>query len=167
MRTLTYFMTPLAEGIPPPARAHHSDSGYDLRTCIDFTIHPGEVRDVPTGLVFDIPERAFRNKVRGLFGLGTYVWELKIEQRTGNGGKGLFPAATVVDAGYRPNHDDPNGLTLRLRNVGSDVLTFKRGDAVMQGLFVRNYTPTLRQVPKACIRWNTKRGNKRFGATGR
>ena len=159
--------TSLAAGLPLPRLAHvGEDVGFDLPTAIDFTVEPGNSVKVPTGLVFDLPTATFR--VGGFFGIGGIPVRiaLVIEQRTGNGGRGLFPAATIVDPGYRPDASDENGLTLWLRNVGNDLLNFKRGDKVMQGLFILMAVPRLRLTPLDKIRWTTKRMGMRFGETG-
>jgi dUTPase len=159
--------TRLAAGLPLPQRAHASDVGFDLRSAIDFTVDPGKSVQVPTGLIFDLPIREFR--LGGFLGFGGAPFRiaLVIEQRTGNGGRGLYPAATIVDPGYRPDPEDEKGLTLLLRNVGTEVLVFARGDAVAQGLFSPIFTPIVLGVAAKRIRWNTDRGPKRFGATGR
>lgn len=162
------YQTPLAAGLPIPSRAHLTDVGFDLQTAIDFSVGPGDPVRVPTGLVFDLPEKPFY--IGGMFGFEGRIpfrIALIIEQRTGNGGRGLIPAATVVDPGYRPDHDDENGLTLLLRNIGRDILEFKRGDRVAQGLFIPMIAPELIGVPGKKVHWKTERGKKRFGDTGR
>lgn len=158
------YQTKLAEGLPLPARSHETDVGYDLATAVDFSVDPGCVVRVPTGLVFDLPLK--KRRLWFFFGPPLRLL-LQIEQRTGNGSRGLFPAATVVDPAYRSDRNDENGLTLALRNVSLETLSFKRGDRVMQGLFFLAVTPTLRGVKANRIRWITDRGSKRFGATGR
>jgi dUTPase len=181
MRINVYRTAP-AKDLPLPARAHESDIGYDLCSAIDFTVAPGDSIKVPTGLVFNLSEKTFY--IGGFRLFGFRLWgglpfgiALIIKQRTGNGGKGLFPAATEVDPGYRPIIDDyiativcdpfdPNGLVLWLRNVGNDTLTFKRGDKVVQGLFELRFKPKLVDAPFKKIKRFTARGAKRFGATG-
>jgi dUTPase len=160
------YQTNLAAGLPLPARSFLTDVGFNIATAIDFTVDGGESVKVPTGLVFDLPTRQFKVRT-GLFSSLPARLMLQIEQRTGNGGRGLFPAATIVDPGYRPDPEDEAGLTLWLRNVGKETLAFKRGDNVVQGLFVLCITPTIVQVPARLIRWDTDRGAGRFGSTGR
>jgi dUTPase len=155
------FQTPLAEGLPLPERAYESDVGFDIRTAVDFRVGPGESVRVPTGLVFDLPTEPF--EIDGKLCRVALV----IEQRTGNGGRGLIPAATIVDPGYRPDPTDVNGLTLLLRNIGNKTLKFKRGDAVVQGLFQLFVIPTLTKVEADEVEWDTDRGAERFGETGR
>lgn len=148
--------TPITEGIELPNMAHPTeDVGFDIRTAVDFTVEPHRDVKVPTGLIFDLP-------VHG----GLVRVALVIEQRTGNGGKGLIPGATIVDPGYRPDPEDPNGLTLWLRNVSDEKLEFKKGDRIVQGLFVPMLAPALVSVGKEEVNWETKRGGTRFGGTG-
>lgn len=140
-----------------PEKAHAGeDIGYDLQTAVDFEVKPGQEVLVPTGFIFDLPVHS-----------GHFRVEMKIEQRTGNGKKGLFAAAKTVDAGYRPDPNDPNGLVLCLRNVGNKTLKFKRGERVAQGIFAIKYAPNLAEVPKDQINYDTARGQKRLGDTGK
>jgi len=159
------YVTSLAEGLygpqGVPERAHASDVGYDLRTTVGFSLDSGDGIKVPTGLVFDLPTEEFT-----VGGVPCRIAML-IEQRTGNGGRGLIPAATVVDAGYRPDPEDGSGLTLWLRNIGMYTLSFVRGDAVVQARFVFHPVPELVLVGEDQINWSTDRGSKRFGDTGR
>ncbi len=153
-----------------PKRVHQTDTGFDLKTAIDFSVKPGCNVKVPTGLVFDLPiEVVMQNGI-------PHQWTLVIEQRTGLAGRGLYPAATIVDAGYRPKPDDENGLTLSLFNVARrpllpwsswNTLSFQRGDKVMQARFVLSPIPNLTYRGHGEVTWNTDRGDKRFGATGR
>lgn len=144
------------EALPLPFRAHvGEDIGYDLCTGVDIVIEPGQQVFVPTGFIFDLPVHD-----------GNFRVEMKIEQRTGTGTKGLFAAAKTVDAGYRPDPNDPEGLVLSLRNVGSETLRFKRGDRVAQAIFAIKFAPNLHEAPKASLFYDTKRSAKRFGQTG-
>lgn len=167
MIEIKVFQTSLAKGLPLPSRAHLTDIGWDIQTAVDFSVAPGEAVRVPTGLVFDLPEEPV------VIGTMPHRIGLVIEQRTGNGGRGLFPAATIVDPGYRSGKDDPSGLTLLLRNVnrprwfGRNTLSFKRGDKVVQGIFLLFPWVELVGSSASDIRWDTARGAKRFGATGR
>lgn len=139
-----------------PEKAHvGEDIGYDLQTAVDFTVKPGQEILVPTGFIFDLPVHS-----------GHFRVEMKIEQRTGNGKKGLFAAAKTVDAGYRPDPKDRNGLVLCLRNVGNKTLRFKRGDRVAQAIFAIKYAPNLVEAPKEDLKYDTARGPKRLGDTG-
>lgn len=167
MLSIKVFQTSLAKGLPLPQRAHTTDIGWDIQAAVDFSVAPGEAVRVPTGLVFDLPEGPI------VIGTMPHRLGLVIEQRTGNGGRGLFPAATIVDPGYRSDKDDPNGLTLLLRNVnrqgwfGRGALSFKRGDKVVQGIFQLFPWVELAGASASDISWDTERGAKRFGATGR
>lgn len=167
MVNIKVFQTPLAKGLPLPQRAHSTDIGWDIQTAVDFSVAPGEAVRVPTGLVFDLPEGPI------VIGTMPHRLGLVIEQRTGNGGRGLFPAATIVDPGYRSDKDDPNGLTLLLRNVNraswirNRTLSFSRGDKVVQAIFLLFPCVELVDAPASDICWDTERGSKRFGATGR
>lgn len=152
--------SPLVAGLELPSRAYLTDGGYDLRTAVDLTVAPGECVDVPTGLFFDLPTKEFR------LGGVPHRLVMRIDQRTGVASKGLFAAATVVDSGYRPDPKHPEGLVLRLRNVGTETLSYARGDRVAQALFLLVCTPKLEEAPQDKIFWDTDRGPGRFSSTG-
>jgi dUTP pyrophosphatase len=155
------FQTALAKGLPLPKRAYPSDVGFDLATVADLAVGPGEVAMIPTGLVFDLPTKRFT--IGGI----PHQLALVVEPRTGRGREGLIPAARVVDAGYRSEPNDVNGLTLALRNVGKDLITLQRGDRVAQGLFHLIPIPALVLSDARGINWDTDRKGGRFGSTGK
>ncbi len=142
-------------GVGLPARKHQGDSGFDLRTIVPVTVKPGEVGRFPTGLNFNLPTHSDP----GCWHVG--LWILP---RTGlAAGRGLYPMAWIVDAGYRAK--DGDGLTLALRNLGQEVLSFEVGDRVAQGLLVPVWTPKLVEIDAGALD-KTARGGKRLGSTG-
>lgn len=155
--TLGVNVSPRAKilGIGIPARKHAGDAGFDLRTIEAVTVRPGEVGKFPTGLNFNLPGHDSRE---------SFHISLWILPRTGlAAGKGLYPMAWIVDAGYRA--EDENGLTLALRNLGQETLTFEVGDRVAQGLFVPVWTPGIVEISAEEID-ETERGSARLGSSG-
>lgn len=144
-----------ALGIGLPERRYKGDAGYDLRTIEKVVVEPGYVGKFPTGLNFNLP---------GHDNGGTLHVPLLILPRTGlAAGGGLYPMAWVVDPGYRA--DDENGLTLALRNLGKETLTFEPGDRVAQGLLIPVWTPELLEISADQVD-ETGRGSKRLGSSG-
>lgn len=144
-----------ALGIGLPERRYQGDAGYDLRTIESVIVEPGMVGRFPTGLNFNLPGHDEESIVHVA---------LLILPRTGlASGKGLYPMAWVVDSGYRPS--DENGLTLALRNLGQEVLSFEPGDRVAQGLLLPVWTPNLTEISAEKID-NTFRGERGLGSSG-
>ena len=142
-------------GIRLPERRHAGDAGFDLRTIEAVTVLPGQVGKFPTGLNFNLPGHDSKGVSR------VSLWILP---RTGlAAGKGLYPMAWIVDSGYRA--DDENGLTLALRNLGQETLSFAIGDRVAQGLLVPVWTPELVEISAEEID-ETERGGARLGSSG-
>lgn len=83
--------------------------------------------------------------------------------------RGLRPWAVLVDPGYRPERDDPNGLVLGLGNEGKEPVEISLGDRVAQAVFSLALGPSsvIQEVGINDINFNTNRGSARFGSTGR
>lgn len=149
-------------GLSVQQSKHEGDAGLDLQAMIDtpeqtITIPPHESRGIPTGLFIDVPDTP-----------GPFVLNYQILPRTGLGIRGLQPWAALVDQGYRPEIDDPNGLVLGLGNEGKEPITLSHGDRVAQAVFGLALRPSvIREVGINDINFNTNRGSARFGSTGR
>lgn len=144
-----------ALGISLPKRQYPGDAGFDLQTIERVVVEPGMVGRFPTGLNWNLPGHDV-----------TGPWQICLEilPRTGlAAGKGLYPMAWIVDSGYRAQ--DENGLTLALRNLGQETLTFEVGDRVAQGLLVPIWTPRLVEITQEAVD-ETDRGGGRLGSTG-
>lgn len=142
---------------------HEGDAGLDLQAMIDtpeqtVTILPHESKRIPTGLFIDMPDTP-----------GPFVLNCQILSRTGLGMRGLRPWAVLVDPGYRPERDDPNGLVLGLGNEGKEPVEISLGDRVAQAVFSLALGPSsvIQEVGINDINFNTNRGSARFGSTGR
>ncbi len=144
-----------ALGITLPERKYQGDAGYDLRTIVRVVVEVGDVGFFPTGLNFNLPGHNVARRA---------VVPMLILPRTSLAtGQGLYPMAWVVDAGYRANDED--GLTLALRNLGKEMLTFEAGDRVAQGLLIPVWTPRLVRILLRQID-ETERGGRRLGSSG-
>lgn len=144
-----------ALGITLPERRYKGDCGYDFRTLIQVRVEPGKVGKFPTGLNFNLPG----HEIDSVFHVG-----LLVLPRTGlAAGGGIYPMAWLVDTGYRA--EDENGLTLALRNLGQEMLTFEPLDRVAQGVLVPFWTPRLFEISAEEVD-KTERGAKALGSSG-
>ena len=134
----------LDEGAYPPHSAHDADAGYDLRTPIDVTIHPGSHAIIDTGVHMEIPKG--------------YVGFLK--SKSGLNVKSHLTGEGVIDSGYtgpivaKLYHNDPDGF----------IKHFKKGDKIIQIVFLPIFKPEIDIVDKLDA---TERGDKGFGSSGR
>ena len=104
----------LDTGLQPPAYAHPSDAGADLRCTEDFVLAPGERRLVGTGVAVALPDgyAAFVHPRSGL---------------AARHGITLVNAPGTVDAGYRGE------IKVCLLNTDREqTVAFSRGDRIAQ-----------------------------------
>lgn len=131
-------------GAIAPRHSHDLDAGYDLSTPIPFSLGPGELNAVHTGVHIQIP--------KGYFG--------KIEGKSGLAVKyGVVPVGGVIDAGYSGE------IVVMLHNLSDVAYDFLRGDRVAQIIFHRIATPPyMMEVEEVS---GGERGVNGFGSTGR
>ena len=128
-----------------PAYAHDGDAGLDLRSAIDFSLHPGERRLIPCGFAIAIPE--------GYAGL--------VIPRSGLAAKhgiSVVNAPGLIDSGYRGE------IKVILVNTDSET-TFEaaRGDRIAQLMLIE-----IPQVKLSVVESlpDTDRGSQGFGSSG-
>jgi len=130
-----------------PMRQTPGSAGYDLYADVEeLTIHPGEIRRIPTGIAIaigDIHAAAF------------------IYARSGIASKfGVSPAncVGVIDSDYRGEIQVP------LMNHGKEPFVIRRGDRIAQLLFAPVFLPELLECESLD---ETARGAGGFGSTAR
>jgi len=134
------------EDIALPAYETEGSSGLDLRAAVngDFTLHPGDIRLVPTGLAISLP-RGYEAQVRPRSGLAL------------KHGVGMVNAPGTVDADYRGE------IGLILINWGNEPFVIKRGDRIAQMVITRVSRAEVLEVDRL---EPTARGGGGFGHSG-
>ena len=137
---------------PNPEYATNGSSGFDLRANLldgPMIIPSGEVRLVPTGLYFDIPEN----------------FEIQVRPRSGLAAKN---AVTVLNTPGTVDSDYTGEVKVILINHGKTDFTVYHGDRIAQAIFAsvlsKNFV-NLTQVTD--ITKDTERGSGGFGSTGK
>lgn len=133
------------EGIKLPTRATAGSAGYDFYTPFDIELQPGESITFPTG-------------VRVLIDSG---WWLMMLPKSGLGCSYrtvLWNTAGVIDSDYFHTKNEGD-IILKLSVDGELPLSLKKGDKVVQGIFLPY---GLTYDDDVC----TKRGGG-FGSTGK
>ena len=112
------------EAIRLPKRATAGSAGYDFFAPAEFTLKPGETVKIPTGIRVEMqPE-----------------WVLKCYPRSGLGFKyrlQLDDLVGIIDSDYFYS-DNEGHIFAKLTNDSktNKIVTVRRGDAFMQGIFV-------------------------------
>lgn len=137
---------------PNPEYATNGSSGFDLRANLPeepIVIPSGEVRVIPTGLYFDIPEN----------------FEIQVRPRSGLAAKN---SVTVLNTPGTVDSDYTGEVKVILINHGKDSFTVNHGDriaqAVLASVLAKNFV-NLNNVSE--INKNTERGSGGFGSTGK
>lgn len=103
-----------------PSYQTAGSAGFDLASSVDMTIAPGEIKLVPTGLVFAVPAGHFL----GIFARSSTPLKRGLILANGVG---------VLDSDYSGPTDE---LKIQLMNVTNAPVEIKRGDRLAQGVIL-------------------------------
>ena len=117
----------LYNGYSLPQRDSAYTAGYDIYLLEELTIKPGERKKVPTGIksYFD-KEEVLLLVVRSSMG---FKYNIRLCNQVG-----------VIDADYYNNKDNEGHIWLMIQNEGEEEYSFKKGEAIAQGLFMKYLT---------------------------
>lgn len=125
-----------------PHRATEGSAGYDLRCTQNFTISPGEIVKVGTGLHINFPD--------GIHG--------EIMPRSGLAAKyGIDTLAGLIDS------DFSGEIIVIMINNGKSECHFTEGDRIAQLVLRQTIIPDL---VLGEVFYKRSRGNRGFGSTG-
>lgn len=117
----------LYEEIIIPQRDSASTAGYDLHLLSDITLRPGETIKLPTGLKSRFqPDEALLFIVRSKTG---FKYNIRLCNQVG-----------VIDSDYYNNPDNEGHLWTKIQNEDTVAHSFKKGDALVQGVFIKYLT---------------------------
>lgn len=117
-------------------------AGFDLYSSEDTFLEPGETKAISTGIAIEVPE-----------GKVCLFWD-----RSGMGFKGIHRFSGVIDSDYRGE------LKIVLHNHTKFPYEIKKHDRICQALIQDYYTPEFEETDNLS---DTKRGEGRFGSTGK
>lgn len=135
-------------GNPLPKYETDGASGFDLRANGEYQLHPGDVKVIPTGLFFEIPD-GFEIQVRSRSGLAA------------KHGVAVLNSPGTIDADYTGE------CKIILINHSKESFIIRNGDRIAQGILA----PVLGKsfvslVEVGEIEKETEREGKGFGSTG-
>jgi len=137
-------MQPGSEDLKP-AKAHHDDAAYDLRSRVDITAEPAKVTLVPTGLFMELP-------------IG---YEAQVRPRSGMALKFAMTVLNTpgtIDAGYRGE------VCCIMFNAGDTPYSIKRGDRIAQMVIAALPDVEMLEVEELS---ESARSSGGFGSTGK
>lgn len=134
------------EDLPLPGYETEGSSGMDLRAAVrgKVTLHPGEIRLIPTGLCVAVP-RGYEAQVRPRSGLAL------------RHGIGMVNSPGTIDSDYRGE------IGIVMINWGDRPFEISRGDRVAQMIITRVCRGEMEEVDQLEA---TPRGGGGFGHSG-
>ena len=110
-----------------PRRSTKSSAGYDFESLSDFTIKPGEIKMIPTGI------KAAMNEGEVLFLIVRSSQGFKYNIRMCN-------QVGVIDKDYYNSPENEGHIWIKLKNEGEKDYVVKKKDKIIQGLFINFLT---------------------------
>ena len=142
--TVRFKRLPSNPDLPLPGRASLEAAGHDIRCCEAFTLDPGGIHAVATGLVIELPA-GVECQVRPRSGLAARL------------GLTLPNSPGTIDPDYRGE------LRILVQNLGPERIDIQRGDRIAQLVFSRFVAPS---IDETVVISETERGAGGFGSTG-
>lgn len=110
-----------------PRRDTEFAAGYDIYSLEDFILKPTEIIKIPTGV------KANMNDDEVLLLVDRSSQGFKYNVRMCN-------QVGVIDKDYYNNKDNEGHIFVKLQNEGDKDYIVKKGDAIIQGLFIKYLT---------------------------
>lgn len=112
-----------------PNRSTKNSAGYDFFSLFDFSLKPGEIMKIPTGIKVNMENNdVLFLVVRSSMG---FKYNVRMCNQVG-----------VIDSDYYNNSDNEGHIWIKLKNEGDKVYVVKAGDAICQGIFLNYLTVT-------------------------
>ena len=112
-----------------PNRSTKNSAGYDFFSLFDFSLKPGEIMKIPTGIKANMENNdVLFLVVRSSMG---FKYNVRMCNQVG-----------VIDSDYYNNIDNEGHIWIKLKNEGDKVYVVKAGDAICQGIFLNHLMVT-------------------------
>ena len=114
----------LYESYSLPKRGTKCAAGYDFYALYDYTLKPGEIMKVPTGIKVCMEE----DDVLLLIDRSSMGFKYNVR---------MCNQVGVIDADYYNNSNNEGHMWIKIQNEGEKDYIVKKGDAMIQGMFVK------------------------------
>mgnify|MGYP004456403471 FL=1 len=110
-----------------PKRATKTSAGYDFFALFDYTLAPGEIKKIPTGIKANFNEDEVLFLIdRSSMG---FKWNVRMCNQVG-----------VIDSDYYNNQDNEGHIWIKIQNEGTKDYNVKKGEGIIQGIFMKYLT---------------------------
>lgn len=114
------------EDLIVPRRNTKYAAGYDFYLPFDIELNPGEIIKIPTGIkVLMNEDEFFGIYVRSSLG---FKYNMRLCNQVG-----------IIDYDYCNNIDNEGHMFVRLQNHGDKIVSLKKGERYVQGIFQKYY----------------------------
>lgn len=107
-----------------PKRGTKKAGGYDFYALYDYTLKPGEIKKIPTGI------KVYMEEDEVLLLLDRSSMGFKYNVRFCN-------QVGVIDADYYNNSNNEGHMWIRIQNEGTEDYVVKKGEGMCQGIFIK------------------------------
>ena len=110
-----------------PKRETKYAAGYDFFALYDYTLKPGQIMKIPTGVKVQMEE----DDVLLLVDRSSMGFNYNVR---------VCNQVAVIDADYYNNNDNEGHMWIKIQNEGDKDYIVKKGDGMIQGLFIKYLT---------------------------
>lgn len=110
-----------------PRRSTKNSAGYDFMALSDIVLEPSSTVLIPTGVkAFMEDDEVLMIFIRSSLG---FKYNLRLCNQVG-----------IIDSDYYNNSGNEGHIFVKIKNEGSETVTIKRGENVVQGIFTKFLT---------------------------
>ena len=110
-----------------PKRSTKNSAGYDFFSLYDFTLKPGEIKKIPTG----VKVKMNNDEMMMLFVRSSMGFKYNIR---------MCNQVGIFESDYYNNESNEGHAWLKIQNEGNKDYIVKKGDAICQGIFTKFLT---------------------------
>ena len=107
-----------------PKRGTKNAAGYDFYSLYDYTLRPGEIMKIPTGVKVCMEE----DDVLLLIDRSSMGFKYNVR---------MCNQVGVIDADYYNNSNNEGHMWIKIQNEGDKDYIVKKGQAMIQGIFTK------------------------------
>ena len=110
-----------------PRRETKYAAAYDFEALFDYTLEPGEIKKIPTGVKVNMED----DDVLLLIDRSSMGFKYNVR---------MCNQVVVIDKDYYNNKDNEGHMWIRIQNEGDNPYIVKKGEGIIQGMFVKYLT---------------------------
>lgn len=110
-----------------PRRETKYAAAYDFKALFDYTLEPGEIKKIPTGIKVNMAD----DDVLLLIDRSSMGFKYNVR---------MCNQVGVIDKDYYNNKDNEGHMWIKIQNEGDKPYSVKKGEGIIQGMFVKYLT---------------------------